>query len=138
MQLLAALAPASASDWSNMVLATVAVLGQMSTIAVLLLRDASRRATISAIESAEMKALADANTRIAGALEKLEQWTREHEIADERRWAKVEERDAQQAKINERLANIAEDLARRITNVAIGAAPGPALEVAPNAAGRRR
>src|SRR5215510_10282700 len=73
-------------------------------------RSAVKRATEdakeSATNSAALKDLASANERIATALEKLDQWAREHELVDERRWAKHEQFQEAQAETNQRLTNI--------------------------------
>lgn len=82
-----------------------------------------------AAEAASIDKLAEANERIATALEKLEAWARDHELSDERRWAAHAEIQKSQSVTNDRLTNIAEDLARRITNIALDKAPGPVMEI---------
>jgi hypothetical protein len=105
-------------------------LGQLVTWA-LILRDDRRgavktsadRAAADATESAAMRELATANERIAAALEHLEEWGRAHDLADERRFTSLEEFRKSQDETNQRLTNIAADLAARLTNVALYRAP---------------
>jgi hypothetical protein len=129
----------SLADLSNTGTLVVLAAGQLVTWWLIVRDDRRRaaeraadRASAEARESAAMKDLASANGRIAGALEKLETWARGHEVSDERRWAAYEEVHKAHMETNQRLTNITEDLARRITNVALEKAPAPFSEVPPN------
>ncbi len=113
------------ADVSGVAMTAVMGVGQLVTW-WLILRDDRRaaskhsaeRAAAEATTAAAMKSLAQFNERIAKAVESLEDWTRQHELSDERRWALSEQFQRVQAETNARLANIAEDLARRMTHFA--------------------
>jgi hypothetical protein len=127
-------------------IATFCLLGFGQIVTLLKISRDDRRAAVrrtaetaaaGATESAAMKELAAANERIAAALEKLEEWSRTHEVADERRWAAHEQAQKAQMETNQRLASIAESLSRQITNIALGIAPQGDVDEVPANRGRR-
>lgn len=133
--------PSAGADPTSVGMLIVVGVGQLVTWLVMLRsgqkqenRRAAKDGADQASETANIRELAQSYARVASALESLEGWARNHDLADTRWQSGAEQIMKQQAATASDMQRMLEGLQRQLSNVALGLAPATAAEIPANRA----